>query len=182
MATEPTMENNLVIMDDFQTLPVKTIKRRMNAIQELMENVLKDGEHYGTIPGCGTKKALLQSGAEKLCVLFQFRPEYHVKETVLPNGHMKFDTVTDIIFIPTGNKVGQGIGTCSTMEGKYRYRNAVRKCPKCGVEAILESKLKEQPGWYCFSKKGGCGQNFPVNDETITDQVIARLKSHPVFW
>ena len=51
------------------------VRQQVNQIQYLMREVLKDGEHFGTIKGCGTKPTLLQSGAEKIAYMFHFVPE-----------------------------------------------------------------------------------------------------------
>ena len=40
------------------------VRQQVNQIQYLMKEVLKPGEHYGTVPGCGKKPTLLQPGAE----------------------------------------------------------------------------------------------------------------------
>lgn len=38
------------------------------------------------------------------------------------NGHKNFTVTTDLYHIPTGNLVGSGVGSCSTMEAKYKFR------------------------------------------------------------
>lgn len=37
---------------------------------------------------------------------------------------------------------------------------ASNRCPVCGVDAILKSK-PPRTGWYCFTRRGGCGTNWP---------------------
>lgn len=102
-------------------LSVKEVERQIGKIQELMTSVMKNGEHYGVIPG--TKKpSLLKPGAEKVCFIFRLEPEYQIERHELPDGHREFSVVCTLRQIGSGIKVGEGVGSCSTMESKYRYR------------------------------------------------------------
>ena len=51
------------------------------------------------------------------------------------------------------------------MEEKYRWRNPVPPCPECGHAVALTRSKKG--GWFCGSKKGGCGLEFGGNDRRI---------------
>ena len=104
-----------------KALTVADMRGQVNLIQEVMKEVMKDGEHFGTIPGCGTKKTLLKPGAEKLIMTFRLVPEIDVETVEMPNGHREYRTKVTI-FSATGNKLGTGVGSCTTMEGKYRFR------------------------------------------------------------
>jgi len=73
--------------------------------------------------------------------------------------------------------IGCGIGSCSTKESKYRYRNANRKCPKCGAEAIIAGREEYGGGWLCFKKKGGCGEKFPIEWPAIASQIAGRVEN-----
>lgn len=98
------------------------VRQQVNQIQYLMREVLKDGEHFGTIKGCGTKPTLLQSGAEKIAYMFHFVPEYEVTRSSLENGHREYEVVCKLKHRETGQLMGGGLGLCTTMESKYRYR------------------------------------------------------------
>lgn len=101
------------------------VKEQVNLIQDVMRSVMRDGEHYGKIPGCGDKPSLLKPGAEKL--MFTFRlvadPEVEVHELYHPSvqGHREY-RVKVKIYSNGGVYMGGGVGSCSTMESKYRYR------------------------------------------------------------
>lgn len=101
------------------------IKRQLVAIQNLMRDVMKPGVHFGQVPGCGEKPMLFKPGAELIGVAFQVRPDYKITVDDLGDGHKNFDVTCALFHIPTGNSVGMGVGSCSTMESKYRYRNEV---------------------------------------------------------
>ncbi len=61
-------------------------------------------------------------GAEKLSLTFRLAPEYKITKTDLPGGHREYEVITTLLHIPTGQQIAQGVGSCSTMEGKYKYR------------------------------------------------------------
>lgn len=120
MASEMVKAQNI---DQAGALEVRT---QVNQIQYLMKNVLQEGEHYGTIQGCGNKPTLLQPGAEKIAYMFHFVPTYEVTRHELGNGHREYETKCTLISRDTGERVGEGLGTCSTMESKYRYRKVYK--------------------------------------------------------
>lgn len=91
-------------------------------VQEVMGAVMQDGQHYGKIPGCGEKPALLKPGAEKLCMTFRLAAMPDIQMTDLGGGHREYRVLTKLVHIPTGDTWGVGVGVCSTMESKYRYR------------------------------------------------------------
>jgi hypothetical protein len=102
---------------------VADVSSQVAKIQDLMKKVMKDGEHFGVIPGTGDKPSLLKAGAEKLCFVFRLIPSFEITRDDLPNGHREY-TITCTLKTMEGVFAGQGVGSCSTMESKYRYRNA----------------------------------------------------------
>lgn len=97
---------------------------QVQRVQHLMERVMKEGEHFGKVPGCGDKPALLKAGAEKLCFAFRMAPTYDITLTPLTGGHREYQIVCRLRHIVTNELMGEGVGCCSTMESKYRYRGA----------------------------------------------------------
>ena len=110
------------------------VRQQVNQIQYLMKDVLKDGEHYGVVPGTKGKPTLYQSGAEKIAYMFHFVPSYEVERADLGNGHREYDVRCTLTHRETGQVMGGGMGTCSTMESKYRYRNQWENGQKRRVE------------------------------------------------
>ena len=111
-----------------------------------MSKAMHDGEHYGKIPGCGDKPTLLKAGAEKINLMFRLAPKYQITEKEFPNGHKEYRVVTELIHIPTGNNFGQGVGSASTLETKWRYRNQITKIADKLPDDYKENKnhYKEQ--------------------------------------
>lgn len=114
--------------DQYQPLmDLRQMQQQVQTIQQVMKNVMQNGEHYGTIPGCGDKPTLLQPGAQKLALTFGFSPTYNISQTDLPGGHREYRIVCRLTHRQTGGFVGEGVGCASTMEGKYRFRVAPKK-------------------------------------------------------
>jgi hypothetical protein len=172
------MEKSLQVVElsDYALTPEK-IQNQVNIIQKVMAQVMKQGEHYGTIPGCGNKPTLLKPGAEKLSVTFHLAPKYDIKTINLGNGHREEKITCTLTLIGTDTFIGQGVGSCSTMEGKYRFRTKTRTCPECSKEnTIIKGKKEYGGGWLCYKNKGGCGAKFKDNDPFIINQDIERVE------
>lgn len=151
-----------------RALTTEELHERLEFIRTVMRTEMKEGQDYGKIPGCGDKPTLLQPGAQKLLMTFNLC-EYVKKEEMreLRGDHREY-AFTIAIKAPNG-KEWDGVGTCSTLEAKYRYRSQARKCPSCGRPTILQSK-KGKPEWFCWRKKGGCGAVFDINAPAIVSQ------------
>lgn len=156
-------------------LTAKDIKIQVDLIQEVMKSVMKDKEHYGVIPGCGDKPALLKPGAEKLNLTFRMAPNPETEIIDMGNGHREYRVKCNLRSIGSGLFLGAGVGSASTMETKWRFRKGEQKCPKCGKEAIIKGKQEYGGGWLCFKKKGGCGEKFKDGDPTIENQEMGRV-------
>ena len=167
--------------DDDRLTPVKVgeVQEQIALIQELMKSVMHKDEHYGVIPGTGTKPTLLKAGAEKLCLTFRLDPQYEITEKT-EGVHLTVLSKCTLYHIPSGQRFGSGMGSCSTKESKYAYRKAARNCPYCHAEAIIRGKNEYGGGWLCFKKKGGCGQLFSDDDAVITGQTEGRVPNEDV--
>lgn len=100
------------------------VKSQVHLIQEIMRDVMQDKHHYGTIPGCGDKPTLLKPGAEKLGMTFRLAPSFSIQIDNMENGHREYRITCTLTHIDSGKVLGEGVGSCSTMESKYRYRGA----------------------------------------------------------
>lgn len=153
-------KQNAVAVRESGPLSVNQVKAGLQAINEVMANCMKEGQDYGKIPGCGEKPGLFQPGAQKLSMMFQLNPE--VRQEVItdyPNFHRGYRMT---VRVTNGAKFADGVGECSTMESRYRYRSGGKKCPECGKETVLKSK-KPGEGYFCWAKKGGCGAQIAIN-------------------
>jgi hypothetical protein len=96
----------------------------MNQILDIMKNVMREGEHYGKIPGT-QKNTLFQTGAQKLLTTFRLGSDEDVINTDEREFSVSYRVKVRLFNIADGNTVGFGIGECSSLEDKYAYRKAV---------------------------------------------------------
>ena len=112
-------------------LQLATVQKIMkDAMQEADLKAGKDGD-YGMIPG--TKKpTLLKPGAEKLMLAFRLSGVVDRAE-VVPlahdhiSGHREVIVYTKIVHTPSDTLLAIGVGSCSTMESKYRWRTGEKE-------------------------------------------------------
>lgn len=173
VATQPPQQTAL---QDIQEFSVEEVVAMTNKVKAIQQRIMVKDEHYGIIPGC-KKPSLWQAGAEKLCLAFRLKPSYVVIPTDLPGGHREYMVTCTMTHIPTGRIFGEGIGSCSTMETKYRYRGEGRQCPQCGQPTIIKGKDEFGGGWLCYAKKGGCGAKFKDGDSTIEKQEGGKIEN-----
>lgn len=177
-AIEQAQESRIVLVRDDE-LSVEEVVRQAKKVQEVMRALMKPDEHYGVIPGTSgpggkPKPTLLKAGAEKLCLLFRLDPQYAAIKS-WDGAHLTVESTCTLYHIPTGQRRGSGMGSCSTRESKYAYRKGARVCPKCQEETIIKGKNEYGGGWLCFAKKGGCGAKFKDGDASIEGQSTERV-------
>lgn len=115
-------------MSNLVPLSAMELKQQVNLVHEVMKGVMKEGTHFGVIPGC-PKPSLFKPGAEKLSLTFHLRPiidnASDVRVDDLGNGHREV-TVYCHILTSSDLEIATGVGSCSTMESKYRYRGGLK--------------------------------------------------------
>lgn len=108
-----------------QEYSVDDVVLQVAKIQQIMQKVMKEGEdgHYGVIPGC-KKPSLFKAGAEKLGFTFRLAPKFFGEDSPrdLGHGNREYIIRCELYHVPSGAFVGSGVGSCSTLEVKYRYR------------------------------------------------------------
>jgi len=140
------------------------IRKRTQAVQEVMRGVMKEGTHFGTIPGT-PKPSLWKAGAEVLCLTFRLAPLLESQVTVDdPEGEWGYTSFKRDGSIVNGTCVGffeveasctiQGppgvvlsrcSARCNNREAKYRslsmfeIRNTIQKMAekRAFVSAVL---------------------------------------------
>jgi hypothetical protein len=172
-------------------MPAMTIEQviaRYNVIIDFTKRVMKKGRDYGVIPGTDRRRAggggddetpsndrntLLKPGAEKLCTLFGFVPEFEDYRIIEDWEKGLFYYAFRCKLTRHGELVAEGIGSCNSREKKYR--RGARACPDCGAATLKRSKYpprdrpNDKPGWYCDQRAGGCGRNFNAEDPALAE-------------
>jgi hypothetical protein len=126
-------------------MTVADLVAHMALIKEAMAAVMVEGEDYGKIPGCGDKPSLLKPGAEKLCMLFRLSPEYDVSESDLGGGHLAVSIKCRLRSIHDGQIWGEGLGSASTMETKWRFRSGPKELTDSPVPKEFWNVRKTDP-------------------------------------
>jgi len=137
---------------------------------------------YGIIPGT-QKPTLLKPGAEKIAKLLGLSDQYEILDKVenWTEPLFRYLIKCRLVHLATNAVISEGLGECNSMESKYRWRDAKRKCPECGAEAIIKGKEQYGGGWICFGKIGGCGEKWPDGDAEIEDQKIGRVENEDIY-
>jgi hypothetical protein len=119
-------------------------------VQAVMKAVMKEGVHYGVIPGT-QKPTLLKPGAEKLLLTFRLAPQYEVLSSHEQDSFLSYTVRCTLTHITSGQTIASGIGTCNSRENKYRWRSTKRAEKPKQEEADL---LKEQNKGYWRKLEG----------------------------
>jgi len=106
-----------------RTATAADIRAQVNLIQEVMRAVMKDGTHYGTIPGT-QKPTLYKPGSEKILSTFHIAIEPIVTDLSTPD-EARFRVETRATTQAGGAYLGSGIGEASSAEEKYKWRASV---------------------------------------------------------
>lgn len=105
-----------------RSLTAADVRAQVNLMQDVMAEVMRDGTHYGTIPGTKSK-SLYKAGAEKLMATFRLAGDPEVTD-LSQNGEIAY-RVKVRLTTANGQFIGAGIGECSSSEEKYSWRLAV---------------------------------------------------------
>jgi len=105
-----------------RSLTAADVRAQVNLMQDVMMEVMRDGVHYGKIPGTNAK-SLWKAGAEKLMATFRLAGDPEV-EDLSRDGEIHY-RVKVRLSTNGGQFVGAGIGECSSTEEKYAWRAAV---------------------------------------------------------
>lgn len=158
---------------------LQVAQARLKEFQEFVKEYMVEGEDYGLIPGT-QKKTLYKPGSDKLCELYGLSDSYRIIDRLVDFDRGLFDYEIECTLSRDGFPVATGLGSCSSYEGKYRWRDAKRICPQCQQETIIKGKKEYGGGWLCFKNKGGCGAKFDENDPAIVDQEIGRIENDDI--
>ncbi len=103
---------------------VAAVKQMMAGLDQLLREVLKDGEDYGTIPGT-PKPTLFKPGAEKILGMLNCAAEPEVVEKIedYKEGFFAYTVRCNAIHRGSGQVVGSGLGACNSREKRYRKQD-----------------------------------------------------------
>lgn len=167
------------------SMSLQELKQRASMVSQIKSQIMVPNVHFGKIPGCGEKPTLLKNGAEMLCMAFRLASDTKIEINDLGNGHREY-TITTML-MSNGELVATGVGSCSTMESKYRYRGneleLVGDCPKDYWNKPRPNKYnghtakKDENGVWKLYKKGSKTENPDIADTYNTVLKMASKRS-----
>ena len=143
---------------------VSDVLAQVAKIQHIMKSVMHEGEHYGIIPGC-KKPSLYKPGAEKIGFVFRLVPRFIVERIDYDNGHREYMVTCDLYHGTLDRFAGSGVGSCSTLETKYRYRSGPKEFTGQAVPQDYWTQRKTDPV-AAMKSIGGPGHTTAKNPET----------------
>jgi hypothetical protein len=178
-------DNAIVKREDFMPITKEQALKQYQDLKEFIDAIMKDGVDYGpSFPG-DKKKNLLKAGAEKLkartaldivSTCTRMTEDWNGKDN---GGEPFFFYEYNCTASRYGEVLGNYVAACNSWEEKYRFRLELVKCPGCGHE--LNVSKKEEGGWFCWAKKGGCGKQFKADDPLITSQPRGKVRNDRIF-
>jgi hypothetical protein len=120
------------------------IRAQVNRIQEVMKAVMKKDVHYGVITGT-QKPTLYKAGSEVLLSTFRIAVELQVEDLAMGSGEAHYRVLARGRHQTSGIVIGEGIGECSSLEEKYRWRAAV--CDEEFEETALDRRRVKYKKW-----------------------------------
>lgn len=147
-----------------RSLTAADVRAQVNLMQDVMLEVMKDGVHYGKIPGTNAK-SLWKAGAEKLMATFRLAGDPEV-EDLSREGEIHY-RVKVRLSTHGGQFVGAGIGECSSTEEKYAWRAAVS--PK-EWEATPENRRRIK------YKRDGESKQVRTNPADVANTILKMAK------
>ncbi len=114
--------NDIVKFEQRLPQTAADVRAHVNLVQEVMQAVMKEGTHYGKIPGT-PKPSLWKPGAEVLASTFRIAVSYKT-EDLSTEDCIRYRTTAIGTHQTTGIVMGTGMGECSSNEEKYKWRKA----------------------------------------------------------
>ncbi len=156
-----------MVVQEARPLSAPEIKDQVQLIQQVMKAVMLNGTHYGKIPGCGDKPALLKPGAEKLASTFRFAIDPQVEDHSNDDS-CRYRVRAVCTHQITGQYLGTGIGEASGAEVKYAWRAAV-----CEAEFDHTPEALRRLKW---ERSGSAVKQVRTNQADIANTVLKMAK------
>jgi len=144
----------------------------INKFQQTCQKLMLKGHDYGVIPGT-QKPTLLKPGAEKITKILGLSDAYEVTQRTeeWDRGFFHYEVKCTLTHLHSGVLISEGLGSCNSMESKYRYRWVF---PDDVPEELDKTKLVKKTG----RRKDGRGTyiQYRLDNEDIYSQVNTLLK------
>lgn len=124
MPTNP--ETMALVRADSAAMSAGEIRAQVNRVQEVMQEVMQEGTHFGVVPGT-QKPSLWKPGAEKLGLTFHLAIDSTIDADLSTDDMVRYRVRSVVTSQASGAFLGSALGECSSNEEKYKWRAAVCK-------------------------------------------------------
>lgn len=138
--------SDIVTYQPSRAMTAANVREHVNLIQEVMRSVMKEGTHYGIIPGC-KQPSLYKAGSEVLLTTFRIAVSVRV-EDLSTEDCIRYRVYTTGTHQQSGIVIGEGIGECSSSEAKYKWR-------RCYIKQEFEATPESRRRIKFSQQKGG---------------------------
>lgn len=106
-------------------IPKQQLIQQRQDMADYLREIMKQGTHWDYFArGDDAEPTWLKPGVELLFNSFQLSPSFQL-DNQSTDGEVTYLITCSAVFLPTMKIVGQGIGSCSSLEEKYAWRAAV---------------------------------------------------------
>lgn len=106
-------------------IPKQQLIQQRQDMADYLREIMKQGTHWDYVGrGDDAEPTWLKPGVELLFNSFQLSPSFTL-DNQSADGEVTYLITCSAVFLPTMKIVGQGIGSCSSLEEKYAWRRAV---------------------------------------------------------
>lgn len=119
------VERQVKVIAKAKPLDKQELLDQAKLIRDVLMAVMQPGIHYDVIPGTD-KPSLMKAGAEMILLTFRIGLHIEIKDgSDRENNLVAYQIIVTGIHQPTEIVLGQGVGSCSTDEEKYKWRSVV---------------------------------------------------------
>lgn len=139
------------------------IRAQVNLIQEVMKAVMKDGTHFGQIPGTD-KPTLYKAGAEKVLMTFRIAAQVGQIDDLSSPDEIRYRVTVKGVNQASGVTLGEGVGECSSNEEKYKWRRPVHENE---YKAAPEDRRRDK-----FTRTGDVWQQVRTEPADVANTIL----------
>lgn len=151
-----------------KSLDAAEMQLQVNLIQDILHKVMKQGTHYGVIPGTKTN-SLYKPGAEKIMATFRLAADPVVED--LSQGSEVHYRVKVRILNSAGDYLGAGVGECSSREEKYAWR-----APVCDEEFDMTPEMLRRIKFKKWQGKVEQAKQIRTNPADMANTILKMAK------
>ena len=115
------MNQMIKLLDAVEIDGIQGSLQKVSEVQKAIQCSLKKDQDYGEIPGT-QKPTLLKPGAEKILMMLGLKSEYEIITQIEDWQKGVFSYTIRCILSHRDEKITEGLGSCNSLEDKYRYR------------------------------------------------------------